>query len=1061
MPQSLVPSAVRGMSWHTLAENPQQPDLPAGDLCQRTERSSLQSFRTELSANSIDRAEQTLEALARQRIGTAASKDTLEAEQIVPGEENLTDHHATVVDSDASSQETEGIATGSSDASRAEMEFSWELCLEELNAHPVPPEAFQHVADSLINGLHEGQCLEYVYSGEGTKKAVWYVELIYAHDSYVFVRYLGLEEQPQEAFWLDLTTADVSACVSAFDRNLHRPPKIVMKYQSYLGKVVERSKKGLPTPDAQALMHRGRALKDRIEVGHLVEITDQQCGMTVWPAVVKKNIGGRLQLEYWKGTEEDVVWVFCTEHRLRPFRFGMQNGYKYSPPSGVTVDETGVTETVNFVQEFDSKSSKFVPVPANVFSKFELPVAQFAKGDHVEVIHPHLRHQISPAVVTEVFPNQTVAVEILDFRGEDKKEKIVQVYDNDSLELLPIHWCKKNGIKLSRPPGWDPPTDKERREKDKKEKEKKEKPEFSWQKIVDEYGGAMASQKCFSHLNNVDNRGFSRGMKLEMSNPTDPEEICMATILKVFPPLLWIRIDSYGQSASYIVTFTSTEIFPAGFCGSNNYSLKLPRFMVHGQRMAAIRSRSQGSVSPGKSPRSPREGNESPGKSKNGELITLHVNPKCNCGPLMSPKKVISLPKSMGPGPVQLVLQCLITSLISCGTRPTKLLQLIGASGESPRSANWERVRIKAKLAGRRQMLLVDVVKNASQVPDFLRNICILCEACPNLITTEPYSGRCPDRCYLFIKPDLKNLQVRRRIPRNNTKDSLNDDAQSSLDNSIDGDALDADFDAEDPKMDGDLTVRMTVGPGDFEEGSQTGFDEEMDTTVDSQEPSRAASVESEEAPPPKAVNAKSSERSKRKANETKTVNGGDSSAVPLRKRFRRGPPYSKVDSGLRVPIPVSRPIDVNVVEGPPSPSSSEEETQESFATSRRNIAELVRISLENGDSDVDIENNPVTNGRLVDDSEYLMHFFKHPRKWTVEETYSFLVRQLPQSEAPDILREEMIDGDALLLMVASDLRHLRIDSRDATFVASLIERMLFSIILTKGQQIPLYSSWK
>ena len=28
---------------------------------------------------------------------------------------------------------------------RAEMEFSWELYLEEMNAYPVPPEAFPHV----------------------------------------------------------------------------------------------------------------------------------------------------------------------------------------------------------------------------------------------------------------------------------------------------------------------------------------------------------------------------------------------------------------------------------------------------------------------------------------------------------------------------------------------------------------------------------------------------------------------------------------------------------------------------------------------------------------------------------------------------------------------------------------------------------------------------------------------------------------------------------------------------------------------------------------------------
>lgn len=53
------------------------------------------------------------------------------------------------------------------------------------------------------------------------------------------------------------------------------------------------------------------------------------------------------------------------------------------------------------------------------------------------------------------------------------------------------------------------------------------------------------------------------------------------------------------------------------------------------------------------------------------------------------------------------------------------------------------------------------------------------------------------------------------------------------------------------------------------------------------------------------------------------------------------------------------------------------------------------------------VENHPV-HPILVDDSEYLMYFIKHPKEWTTDETFSFLRRHLPQSDAPDILREEV-----------------------------------------------------
>lgn len=82
------------------------------------------------------------------------------------------------------------------------------------------------------------------------------------------------------------------------------------------------------------------------------------------------------------------------------------------------------------------------------------PPAQFIKGEHVELLHPSPAHlQIVPAVVSEIHGDQTMSVEILDFRLEGNRKKITKICNSQSLDVLPIHWCKKNGVRLSRPAG--------------------------------------------------------------------------------------------------------------------------------------------------------------------------------------------------------------------------------------------------------------------------------------------------------------------------------------------------------------------------------------------------------------------------------------------------------------------------------------------------------------------------------------------------------------------------------------------------------------------------------
>lgn len=72
--------------------------------------------------------------------------------------------------------------------------------------------------------------------------------------------------------------------------------------------------------------------------------------------------------------------------------------------------------------------------------------------------------------------------------------------------------------------------------------------------------------------------GFSRGMKLEAVNPSQPWQICAATITRMVDNLMWLHLDNSPKMVSnHIVDIESHEIYPVGWCDSNNYTLKPPR----------------------------------------------------------------------------------------------------------------------------------------------------------------------------------------------------------------------------------------------------------------------------------------------------------------------------------------------------------------------------------------------------------------------------------------------------------------------------------------------------
>lgn len=84
---------------------------------------------------------------------------------------------------------------------------------------------------------------------------------------------------------------------------------------------------------------------------------------------------------------------------------------------------------------------------------------------------------------------------------------------------------------------------------------------------------------------------FCRGLKLEAVDPDRPRDICSATITRTAGSLLWIHLDNSSEpTANHIVSLHSLDLFPVGWCGSNNYPLRPPRSVTRRRKLNQVYS---------------------------------------------------------------------------------------------------------------------------------------------------------------------------------------------------------------------------------------------------------------------------------------------------------------------------------------------------------------------------------------------------------------------------------------------------------------------------------------
>ena len=274
--------------------------------------------------------------------------------------------------------------------------------------------------------------------------------------------------------------------------------------------------------------------------------------------------------------------------------------------------------------------------------------------------------------------------------------------------------------------------------------------------------------------------------QLEVVHPSSDSTICSGRIRKVVFPLLWIQVSSDSYT---LLPFNSTSIFPSRWCENNQHPLvsflpprkrQISTLTGSGQQND-LKRRKKYKISENQTSESGIDVQPDYSKiyvneafdlgslsfkqagidyilNEKSQYIKIYFNHKCFTGPSLSKSKISTLPQYVGPGPLRLVLEEVVTKVISVAYVPPRILnELSNASFEElliqRNLKNTTPIEFKAKYQKRVHREDVPICLNPDDVALFCECLCEHLKCCYNLFGPEQYDGDdCPGHCRALTK---------------------------------------------------------------------------------------------------------------------------------------------------------------------------------------------------------------------------------------------------------------------------------------------------------------------
>lgn len=268
--------------------------------------------------------------------------------------------------------------------------------------------------------------------------------------------------------------------------------------------------------------------------------------------------------------------------------------------------------------------------------------------------------------------------------------------------------------------------------------------DFVWAKYLEVTNSKPAPESFFHERLSASEDGLEVGMYLEAIDPLDQNQICAAHVTRVVDDLLFVTLDSEEHPHEHIFSLNSMHIFPVGWCEANHYALQPPQDFVD-----VCKDREEKGCSLEPMVLEPR--------ASTSWCPKIYFNYRCFTGPMISKSKLATLPKTVGPGPVVLVMREVLSMIVSVGYRSARILKVLQCDAKAEPGFNLE--VLKAKHKNNTYRANVAIITSGEDVASFCKSICKKLMVCPNLFgPVKVVNEDCPSFCHSTSKSKFGEL---------------------------------------------------------------------------------------------------------------------------------------------------------------------------------------------------------------------------------------------------------------------------------------------------------------
>ena len=395
---------------------------------------------------------------------------------------------------------------------------------------------------------------------------------------------------------------------------------------------------------------------------------------------------------------------------------------KYAPPSKIlsqnpNIDIESCLEWVDLAEG----------APANYFgqilSKLEnVPKKNkeaFQAGKIVEIIHPKTRKSVEMALIVNSDDDNFFLAKLL-----GSTEDIYVVRHCLSSDILPYGWSNTiaSNIKPLR--------------------------------TLDTKDEKITEDLFHNHVIN-DTSKFECGKKMEVRSPNG--EFHSGTIVEVKDHIIVIELDNDDRDAKdlYITPFNSMDIFPIGWSQTNDLPIMLPTSFLNymndpTQETSSLSKEIKTTI---------LSNNQSTNDVETSSWCPkIYFNYKCYSASFLSKARLASLPRSVGPGTVRLVMREVISLLVGSSYKSGSILNRLECNYEVPRK-DFVIEEIKGKSRVLNLKANIEIPTRAYQVEKMCKEVCQKVGACPHLVSMQRYLSDegCPADCQNRPKSNFIN----------------------------------------------------------------------------------------------------------------------------------------------------------------------------------------------------------------------------------------------------------------------------------------------------------------